>query len=140
MDEVFYKNLIPGKEYTVTGNLMVKETGESLIVDDKEVIASKTFTAEKEDGSIIIGFTFDSSALSGKHIVAFEEVKYQGVSIGFHKNLEDENQTISFPVKPQNPPVVTGDDSTPLPYIFTLSIALLAALAVITVLVKRRKK
>lgn len=140
LDEVFYKNLIPGKEYTVTGNLMVKETGESLIVDDKEVIASKTFTAEKEDGSIIIGFTFDSSALSGKHIVAFEEVKYQGVSIGFHKNLEDENQTISFPVKPQNPPVVTGDDSTPLPYIFTLSIALLAALAVITVLVKRRKK
>ena len=97
LDEVFYKNLIPGKEYTVKGTLMVKETGEPLTIDGKEVTAEKTFTAEEEDGSIILEFTFDSSALAGKHIVAFEDVEYKGISIGTHADLEDEDQTISYP-------------------------------------------
>ena len=257
LDEVFYKNLIPGKEYTVKGTLMVKETGEPLTIDGKEVTAEKTFTAEEEDGSIVLEFTFDSSALAGKHIVAFEDVEYKGISIGTHADLEDEDQTISYPeihtsavdqasgsktmvlgtgvtlvdtvsykgltagktyvvkgtimdkasgesigvtaettfvaeaadgqttvtftfdtsrlegktlvvfetlydeqgnqlvdhkdlndtdqtvtvpVKPQNPPVVTGDDSTPMPYVLALSAALLAVLAVVAVLVKRRRK
>ena len=30
-DVVNYKNLIPGREYTVSGKLMVKETGEALL-------------------------------------------------------------------------------------------------------------
>ena len=257
LDEVFYKNLIPGKEYTVHGKLMVKETGEPLTVNGKEVTAEKTFVAEEADGSIILEFTFDSSALAGKHIVAFEDVEYKGISIGTHADLEDEDQTISYPeihtsavdqasgsktmvlgtgvtlvdtvsykgltagktyvvkgtimdkasgesigvtaettfvaeaadgqttvtftfdtsrlegktlvvfetlydeqgnqlvdhkdlndtdqtvtvpVKPQNPPVVTGDDSTPMPYVLALSAALLAVLAVVAVLVKRRRK
>ena len=97
LDEVFYKNLIPGKEYTVKGTLMVKETGEPLTIDGKEVTAEKTFTAEEEDGSIVLEFTFDSSALAGKHIVAFEDVEYKGISIGSHEDLEDEDQTISYP-------------------------------------------
>ena len=82
LDEVFYTNLIPGKEYTVSGKLMVKETGEPLTVDGKEVTAEKTFVAEEVDGSIILEFTFDSSALAGKKIVAFEDVIYEGISIG----------------------------------------------------------
>ena len=257
VDEVFYKNLIPGKEYTVKGTLMVKETGETLTVDGKEVTAEKTFVAEEADGSIILEFTFDSSALAGKHIVAFEDVEYKGISIGTHADIEDEDQTISYPsihttatdqasgsktmvlgssvtlvdtvtytgltvgktyvvkgtimdkasgqsigvtaettftaeaadggttvaftfdtsvlqgktlvvfealydtngnqivdhsdlndedqtvtvpVQPENPPVVTGDDSTPMPYAVGLAAALLAVVAIIAVLVKRRKQ
>ena len=97
VDEVFYKNLIPGKEYTVKGTLMVKETGEALVVNGEAVTAEKTFTAEESDGSIILEFTFDSSALAGKHIVAFEDVEYKEISIGTHADLEDEDQTISYP-------------------------------------------
>ena len=97
LDEVFYKNLIPGKEYTVSGKLMVKETGEPLTVDGKEVTAEKTFVAEEADGSIILEFTFDSSALAGKKIVAFEDITYEGISIGSHEDLTDEEQTISYP-------------------------------------------
>lgn len=97
LDEVFYTNLIPGKEYTVSGKLMVKETGEPLTVDGKEVTAEKTFVAEEVDGSIILEFTFDSSALAGKKIVAFENVIYEGISIGTHEDLTDEDQTISYP-------------------------------------------
>ncbi len=97
LDEVFYTNLIPGKEYTVIGKLIVKETGEPLTVDGKEVTAEKTFVAEEVDGSIILEFTFDSSALAGKKIVAFEDVIYEGISIGTHEDLTDEDQTISYP-------------------------------------------
>ena len=97
LDEVFYTNLIPGKEYTVSGKLMVKETGEPLTIDGKEVTAEKTFVAEEADGSIILEFTFDSSALAGKKIVAFEDVTYEGISIGTHEDLTDEDQTISYP-------------------------------------------
>ena len=97
LDEVFYTNLIPSKEYTVSGKLMVKETGEPLTIDGKEVTAEKTFVAEEADGSIILEFTFDSSALAGKKIVAFEDVTYEGISIGTHEDLTDEDQTISYP-------------------------------------------
>ena len=97
LDEVFYTNLIPGKEYTVSGKLMVKETGEPLLIDGKEVTAEKTFVAEEADGSIILEFTFDSSALAGKKIVAFEDITYEGISIGSHEDLTDEDQTISYP-------------------------------------------
>ena len=257
LDEVFYKNLIPGKEYTVKGTLMVKETGEALVVNGETVTAEKTFTAEEPDGSIILEFTFDSSALAGKHIVAFEDVEYKGISIGSHEDLEDEDQTISYPsihttatdqasgsktmalgssvtlvdtvtytgltvgktyvvkgtimdkasgqsigvtaettftaeaadgsttvtftfdtsvlqgktlvvfetlydtngnqivahsdlndedqtvtvpVQPENPPVITGDDSTPMPYVAGLAAALLAIVAIIAALVAKRRK
>ena len=257
LDEVFYTNLIPGKEYTVSGKLMVKETGEPLTIDGKEVTAEKTFVAEEADGSIILEFTFDSSALAGKKIVAFEDVTYEGISIGTHEDLTDEDQTISYPeihttaadqasgsktmtlgssvtlvdtvtykgltagktyvvkgtimdktsgqpigvtaettftaeaadgsvevtftfdttklqgktlvvfetlydtqgnpivahsdlndeeqtvsvpVQPVIPPVVTGDDSSPMPYVLSLLAALVAAVAVATVLVRRKRK
>ena len=257
LDEVFYTNLIPGKEYTVSGKLMVKETGEPLTVDGKEVTAEKTFVAEEVDGSIILEFTFDSSALAGKKIVAFEDITYEGISIGSHEDLTDEDQTISYPkihttaangtdglknmvlgtnvtlvdtvtykglttgktyvlkgtimdkasgepigvtaettftaeaadgsvevtftfdttklqgktlvvfetlydtqsnqivdhsdltdedqtvsvpVQPVIPPVVTGDDSSPMPYVLSLLAALVAAVAVATVLVRRKRK
>ena len=97
LDEVFYKNLILGKEYTVSGKLMVKETGEPLLIDGKEVTTEKTFVAEEADGSIILEFTFDPSALAGKKIVAFEDITYEGISIGSHENLTDDDQTISYP-------------------------------------------
>ena len=87
----------PGKEYTVSGKLMVKETGEMLTVDGKEVTTEKTFVAEEADGSIILELTFDSSALAGKKIVAFEDITYEGISIGSHEDLTDKEQTISYP-------------------------------------------
>ena len=257
LDEVFYKNLIPGKEYTVKGTLMVKETGEALVVNGETVTAEKTFTAEEPDGSIILEFTFDSSALAGKKIVAFEDITYEGISIGSHEDLTDDDQTISYPeihttavngtdgsktmvlgtnvtlvdtvtykgltagktyvlkgtimdkasgqsigvtaettftaeaadgsttvtftfdtsvlqgktlvvfetlydtngnqivahsdlndedqtvtvpVQPENPPVITGDDSTPMPYVAGLAAALLAIVAIIAALVAKRRK
>lgn len=96
-DTVTYKNLLPGKEYTLIGVLMDKETGEPLLVDGKEVTATKVFTADQKDGSEEIEFTFDSSLLAGKSIVAFETVQYEGKDVFIHADLEDDEQTVRFP-------------------------------------------
>ena len=45
VDTVSYSNLVPGKEYKLTGVLMDKETGEPLAsADGNPVTAEKTFT------------------------------------------------------------------------------------------------
>ena len=97
LDDVIYKNLIPGKEYTVKGTLMVKSTGKALEINGTPVTAEKTFTAKEADGTVTLEFTFDSSALAGEEIVAFESVEYQGIEVAVHADLADENQTIHYP-------------------------------------------
>ena len=72
IDTVAYHNLIPGMEHLVKGILMDQETKKPLLVNGKEIRAEKTFTPEKQNGSIELIFTFDSSALAGKKVVVFE--------------------------------------------------------------------
>ena len=96
-DEVFYEKLIPGKEYEVKGVLMDKSTKKPLIADGKEVTATKKFTPKESDGSIVLEFSFDGSALEGTTTVAFETVYYNGKEVFVHKDLTDEDQTIHFP-------------------------------------------
>ena len=96
-DTVAYKNLIPGKEYTVTGILMDKETGKELEADGKQVTAETVFTAETAEGTIELVFTFDASALKGKSVVVFESLKEEDKEIAVHADLTDEGQTVHFP-------------------------------------------
>ena len=96
VDRVEYTGLIIGKEYTVSGVLMNKETNEPLLVDGNEIIASNSFIAETENGYIDITFTFDSSALKGKEVVAFENLSYEGVDVAIHADINDEGQTVTF--------------------------------------------
>ena len=97
IDTVDYQNLLVGKEYTIKGVLMVKETKEPLKVNGKEVTSEKTFTAETADGTVELEYEFDSSALAGKTIVVFEDFYYNGINIYSHNNLEDKNQTFQYP-------------------------------------------
>ena len=62
VDTVSYQNLVPGKEYKVSGVLMDKETGEELLVDGKNVTAETVFTPEKAEGTVELTFVFDGSA------------------------------------------------------------------------------
>ena len=111
IDKVEYKNLIVGKEYTVKGKLMVKETGKPLKVDGKEVTAEKTFTAKTADGFVELEFTFDASALEGKTVVAFEDIYRDEYHVGTHTDIEDEDQTIDFPkVKTKAEDAVTKEN------------------------------
>lgn len=96
-DEVIFKNLIPGKLYTLDGVLYDKATGLPLIVDGKEVVAHKEFVPETADGSTIVEFTFNGLGLAGKTVVAGETVKSNGKEVFIHFDLEDEEQTVRFP-------------------------------------------
>lgn len=95
-DTVKY-NLVPGKEYKITGTLMDKETGEPLLSGDKPITSELTFTPEEATGSVELTFTFDASALKGKTIVCFESVSYQEKEIAIHAEIESEPQSIYFP-------------------------------------------
>lgn len=109
IDKVSYQDLIPGKEYTVKGTLMDKETGETLLIGGKPVTAEKTFIAGKKDGSVELEFTFDASGLKGKETVVFEKLFYEEKEIAVHEDLDDKNQTVKF----QNPEIkTTASDKT----------------------------
>lgn len=97
VDTVKYTNLVPGKSYVMEGTLMNKETGKALEVNGKTVTASKAFTPDSADGSVDIVFTFDGSALAGKTVVAFEDLKVNKISVATHADIKDKNQSVHFP-------------------------------------------
>lgn len=96
-DTVTYKNLVVGKTYTISGVLMDKVTGKAVLVNGKQVIASKTFVATQANGSIVIPFTFDASGLQGHSVVAFESVSSEDKQLTTHADINDGGQTVEFP-------------------------------------------
>ena len=96
-DEVAYSNLIPGKEYTISGYLMDKDTEKPFLINGKKVESSTTFTAEKEEGTVTITYEFDASALQGKTIVVFEDLYYKKIHVVSHADINDKDQTVKYP-------------------------------------------
>ncbi|MCM1083332.1 MAG: VaFE repeat-containing surface-anchored protein [Clostridium sp.] len=136
IDIVSYSNLIPGKEYTLKAVVMDKETGNPLAINGTEVTAEKTFTAETAEGQADMSVTFDASALAGKDVVFFEYLYHEGIAVTMHADVEDENQTISFPpeIPPETPP--TGDGT---PIVFLL-LTILASLAGMILIYRKKRK
>ena len=123
LDTLTYKNLIPGKTYTVSGRVVKKSSGEEIpsslidaFIENKESpeedaaqssektagnvsVADNTvtFTPGSKDGSILLTFTYDGSALAGEDAVVFERVRLDSADVIVHENLEDEAQTIHHP-------------------------------------------
>ena len=95
-DKVSYKGLVKGKEYTVKGVLMDKESNQPLLVDGKEVTAETTFTAEDRIGSVDVEFTFKGTGLSKKKIVVFEDMYEKDRLLASHSDIEDEDQTVNI--------------------------------------------
>ena len=96
IDTVEYKNLVPGKEYTLNGKLYSKSTGKPLMVGDKPVTSQTTFTPEKADGKVEVTFTFDSRDLEDKtDIVVFESLVRSGTELASHADIDDKNQTVT---------------------------------------------
>ena len=129
-------NLEPGREYTMTGRLMYKDTGKAVSVYGKEVTASQTFTPKEKDGSVKLTFT-----------------------VAVHADLSDKNQTVEYPKDktPDKPSddkpsgdnarrtvtssPKTGDDTNLALWIGILLVSAAgAAITVILMIRKRRKK
>ena len=96
-DTVAYRNLIPGRAYTITGSLMLKSTGKPLMdAEGQPITSSVTFTPETADGEVEVVFTFDAKLLGGESVVVFEEISREGRTFATHADLEDEGQTVRF--------------------------------------------
>ena len=97
-DTVAYRNLIKGREYTVSGKLMNKRTGQPVKVNGADVVSKPvTFTATAENGTVEVTFVFDGTSLTGETMVAFETITYRGVPVAVHANIGDKNQTVPIP-------------------------------------------
>ena len=129
VDHVEYTDLIPGKEYTVSGTLMDKSTGEPLVVGDGNVTAETTFVPNKADGTVDLEFTFDASELGGKDLVAFEIAYKDGIQIADHQDIDDEAQTVTVSEPDDNTFDTPGGDGYSKTGVdMTLIYALIAAL------------
>lgn len=129
VDHVEYKDLVPGKEYTVSGTLMDKSTGEPLVVGDGNVTAETTFVPNKADGTVDLEFTFDASELGGKDLVAFEIAYKDGIQIADHQDIDDEAQTVTVSEPDDNTFDTPGGDGYSKTGVdMTLIYALIAAL------------
>lgn len=94
-DEVSYKNLATGREYTVTGTLMDSASGEPLTdADGNAITASTSFEPEDTQGKVKVTFSVDTSTLSNKKLVVFEKLAAEGNVIASHEDLTDEGQTV----------------------------------------------
>ena len=144
-DVISYKNLTPGKEYSVTGVLMDKSTGKPFLANGKEVHAETTFTPDTADGEVTVFFIFNADGITTEtEVVAFESICRDGVEIAVHADINDEGQTVKLiPTVPNTPK--TGDDSHPLLWKVLAGIAALGMVAccggfISSVMAKRKKE
>ena len=97
VDTIAYTGLVPGNEYTVSGTLMDKASGEPALDDaGNQVRASTTFTADESCGTVDVTFTFAGASLAGKSLVAFETMEFEGAEYMVHADIDDVEQTVAI--------------------------------------------
>ncbi len=136
VDTIKYENLTVGEGYVAYGIVMNKATGKTVTVNGREVTAEVRFTPDKKTGSVDVVFTLDTTGLEDATLVVFERVALEsnGEVIGLHEDLEDEDQTVYIPGKPDKPNVPkTGDCSKVLCAGVLGTLALVALALVLTV-------
>lgn len=98
VDAVKCTGLVVGKEYTITGTLMNRATGKELVGDDGATYtATEKFTAEQTDPTIELKFEVPRNVIAGQTVVVFEDLYHNGIPIGTHADLNDEEQTVYYP-------------------------------------------
>lgn len=98
-DVVEYKHLVSGKEYTVKGILMDKETGKELLIDGKKITSEATFIPDEPSGSVTVEFTFDARYINEEtNIVVFESLYSEDKELAVHADIEDGGQTVTVKI------------------------------------------
>lgn len=107
-DTVTITGLIQGKEYTLDGQLIDKETANAIelisvtsgnnevVLTENKTTVTVTFTATAEAQTLEICYKFNSRPYAGKKVVVFESLKYKDGVIATHNDLNDSDQTIKY--------------------------------------------
>lgn len=127
-DTVDMTGLIPGKEYTISGQLLSKDTEEAVVllkdgvkattsninlpltVSEDNKTLSTVFTAKAESQTIVIRYCLDSTYYAGKSVVVVEDLYYDSKLIATHRDLTDTDQTLTY--RSEGSLKVTKVDST----------------------------
>lgn len=163
IDTVDMKNLKKDNKYKVKGYQMIKEDKKELVIGSEKIEVTREFVAKDKNQKEEVTFSFDSTNLSGKTLVTFEEL-YEEVNgewkkVAEHKDLDDKDQSIVIKEKqePKETPKETykkSDDKKPekinkgtLPKTgdtsnigLYIGVALLSSAGVIGSLIYRRKR
>lgn len=105
-DTVSYSGLVPGEAYTLNGTLHIKNAdgtdgGELKDASGNAVASSVEFTPEQASGTVDVKFEVASALLTGKTVVAFEELQKDGVTLVTHADISDKEQTVDYPEAPE---------------------------------------
>ncbi|MBR4556878.1 MAG: VaFE repeat-containing surface-anchored protein [Clostridiales bacterium] len=123
IDTVYFENLTVGYDYTITGSLVDKKSGDIFVDEsDNEYVVSVDFTADASLGEVSLDskgrevvtgyvevpFVIDSAYLyelafeNGEDVlsvVCFETLTFRGITIAEHNDLNDDSQTVTVSPK-----------------------------------------
>lgn len=111
-DTVSMTGLIPGKTYTIEGQVIEKSSEEPVVLkntsaktngtnldvtlSENNLSATTTFTAAEESQDIVFRYIIDSTYYAGKSVVVVEDLYYDGELIATHRDLTDTDQTLTY--------------------------------------------
>jgi len=110
-DRVEYKNLVPGNQYRIRGELHYASNGKELTDrSGKTVTKEVVFTPEEENGAVNVIFSLNASGLKeGDRIVVFEDCYAVSgedpVLVCSHRDPDNKDQTVTVTDIPK-----TGDE------------------------------
>lgn len=105
VDTIAYQDLVPGTQYTASGELMRTSDGSAT-----GITGSTTFTPTQPDGTVDVEFSVPAGH-AGQSLVAFEELRVTGEApvVASHEDINDAAQTVSVS---KGAPTVTTEAST----------------------------
>ncbi|MFP7697077.1 VaFE repeat-containing surface-anchored protein [Trueperella sp. LYQ143] len=99
------KSLKPGTRYEIVTALMLSDGSPVVDESGNPVTVTTVFVPSSADECAEVDISFNASKLAGKKVVVFEDVLHDGVTVGVHHDLSDEDQTVEVGPKPPTPPV-----------------------------------
>ena len=111
-DKVSFEGLNPGENYTVTGTLMDKTTGEPYKDSDGNTYTQEvTFVPDEPSGFVVVCFADVKVPTDPVELVVFESLAVAGriEPVARHEDIDDEDQTVKRPACSTYAATVKGD-------------------------------
>ena len=122
IDEITYENFIPGSKVVFRGILMDKATGTAFLDANGKTVESESEVIEisAENGTALVTFCIEGAEkYDDVTLVVFEKAFLingdDEILITSHEDIDDEDQTVTVPPRPETPPEEvppqTGDNT-----------------------------